>query len=220
MRRLYLVRHSPAAWPEAEPGYRGWSDAGLSETGAREAERVAGWFAGRFAGRAADVEGRISPVYTSDLARAVETARAIASVAGSSGLRVREGLREISFGEWEGRSHGELMLDGPETYRRWLEDPFSVSPPGGEGFGDFARRVKDTFSQILAEGPGDARAVLVGHGGSLRVILCDLLGMPDENHWRVRLDHSSISLIEFSGDTPVLRALNDTSHLGDDGDSP
>ncbi|MGI8650327.1 MAG: histidine phosphatase family protein [Rubrobacter sp.] len=207
MKRLYLVRHSPAGWLETEPRYRGWSDAGLSGRGREEAKRLAKEFAG--------VRGTsaVFAVYTSDLERAVETAQGIASATGGGEPKIREGLREISFGGWEGCSHEELVSGGSEVYRAWLKDPLQVAPPGGEGFGEFVGRVRDAIDGIVRDEPEEAEIVLVGHGGSLRVILCGLLGMPDENHWRLRLDHSSVSIVEWSGDLPVLCSMNDLSHL-------
>ncbi|WP_119067129.1 histidine phosphatase family protein [Rubrobacter indicoceani] len=202
MRRLYLVRHAPANWPEARPCYRGSSDVPLSEAGRAEARQLA-----RRLGK--DV-GRI---YTSDLARARQTARAAADRTGA-GVSVVRGLGEMDFGAWEGRSHAELLADGCPVYRRWLDKPFEVAPPGGEGFGEFCRRVRAAFRSVMeAEPEREGTVVLVGHGGSLRVILTDLLGMPKEMHFRLRVDHSSLSIVEWSGPVPVLCGLNDVSHL-------
>lgn len=201
MKRLYLVRHAPADWPESEPCYRGWSDAGLSVRGRREAASLAGRFAH---------EG-LDAVYSSDLRRARQTADGIADALGLR-TKIVEGLREMNFGDWEGRSHAELSGGG--HYDRWVADFFNVSPPGGESFGDFVRRVRVGMTEILRCEPDRASVAVVGHGGSLRVVMCDLLGMPEGNHWRIRQDHSSVTLFEWAGEIPVLHYLNDLSHLG------
>lgn len=201
--RLYLVRHAPAAWPESldggGPRYRGRSDAPLSPAGRLEARTLGKRFLGE----------RLDAVFASDLRRAVETAERLA---GGTPVREVPDLAEYSFGLWEGRSHEELLREGSPEYRAWLEDPFSVAPPKGETFREFAARVEAAMEEPLRTAR-DGRVALVGHGGPLRLALGKLLGLPRKNGWRLRLDRSGVSVVEWAGELPVLCLLNDLSHL-------
>jgi alpha-ribazole phosphatase len=205
VKRLHLVRHAPAEWPEGEePRYRGSSDAPLGERGRWEARLLAGRFAAE----------EIDAVYASDLTRARETAEGISAPLGLP-VRLRPGFRELDFGEWEGASHEELLRRAGERYTGWLASPERVAPPGGETLVELQERVERSFEVLVDASEGEGGVVLVGHGGPLRLILCRLLGMPPGNHWRLGLEHSSVTTLEGAGpdSEPVLRAFNDRSHL-------
>ncbi|BBL81146.1 phosphoglycerate mutase [Rubrobacter xylanophilus] len=198
--RLLLVRHAPAGWPQ-EPRYRGWSDAPLGEEGLRAARLLAR----RVAEEAPDA------VYASDLSRASGTAREVSSRLGVP-LHLRGGLREMAFGEWEGLSHREVLGRDPERYRRWLVDPFGTAPPGGESAAACLARAWEVLEEIRESLPAGSSAVVVSHGGTLRLLLCRLLGMPPANHFRLRLDYCGITTVDWESE-PVLSGLNDLSHL-------
>jgi broad specificity phosphatase PhoE len=199
--RLLLVRHAPADWPEGEPRYRGWSDAPLGERGLREARLLAERLA---------TEG-VEALYSSDLLRASQTAREVSSRLGVP-PRLRRGLRELCFGDWEGLSHREILRRDPGRYRRWLADPFGTAPPGGESAAGCLRRAREVLEEVRGRCPAGT-AALISHGGTLRLLLCHLLGMPPENHPRLRLDHCGITTVDW-GPVPVLAGMNDLSHLG------
>jgi alpha-ribazole phosphatase/probable phosphoglycerate mutase len=106
-------------------------------------------------------------IFTSDLTRARQTAEAIAH---HFGLEVvpRPGLREISFGEWEGLSWTEIETRDPERARRWVEEYPYFPAPGGETFECFRTRVCREI-EFLAERAEQLPAVVVTHAGFLRV---------------------------------------------------
>ncbi|MGH3087512.1 MAG: histidine phosphatase family protein [Rubrobacteraceae bacterium] len=210
MRRLFLVRHALAESPE---GYVGWSDPPLGERGVREA---------RLIGERLSKEVSIKAVYSSDLSRSVETA---AEVARRAGVRARERkfLREMRFGEWEGKPHEKLVKEDAKRYAAWVSDPERARPPGGETFAELRGRVYRGFEEITNEVDREfgeeVGIAVVAHGGPLRLIACRLLGMPPENHWRLALARSGVTTFEWSArngtpSLPVLRAFNDLSHLG------
>ncbi len=110
MTSIYLVRHGQTAWNREEI-FRGRTDVPLDETGLRQAELAAEYFKGM----------EICGVYSSPLSRAWETARKIAQL---HNLKVEplEGIIDLSFGNWESRSHKEIQRNDKETYRLWRED--------------------------------------------------------------------------------------------------
>jgi probable phosphoglycerate mutase len=144
--RLWLVRHGATSWSKAGR-LNGWTDVPLNEGGRLQARRLAGELAGRsFAG-----------VWTSDLSRSVETATL--SIAG--GVHDRR-LRELDFGELEGRTWEECPTEARESLVSF--DDFQA--PGGESVAQLRRRVLE-FTMALREG----EHLVFTHGGVIRLLL-------------------------------------------------
>ena len=195
--RWLLVRHGRAAAPR--PGaYAGWSDVPLDTGAVPGLRRLA-------AGLAAQP---LALAYSSDLERARDTA-ALLLEGREPGppLRLDADLRELHFGAWEGSTYAEIAArpGGPAVLAG------TGAPPGGESLADLAARTGRFLERLRRETPdASAGAVLiVAHGGPLRLLLCHLLGLPPEAHWRFRVDHGSVSEVHWNAATgPVLCALN------------
>lgn len=106
-----------------------------------------------------------------------------------------ERLREIHFGAWEGRSPLELMADGSQALQDWLHNPAQYLPEGGEHFGDFRARVLDAWVDILRSYQGE-RVLLVTHAGVIRVILSQVLRIPDERLLALNVEYASLSTLQ------------------------
>ncbi|HEY8348138.1 MAG TPA: histidine phosphatase family protein [Symbiobacteriaceae bacterium] len=192
MMRLYLIRHG-----EAEGNHEGrclgWDPVPLTDRGRRQAQALAR--------RLATVP--LSGVYSSDLHRALETARAIAA---PHGLPVvpRCGLRELHFGAWAGLTYAEMRERDADRLERWLAAPDEVAPPGGETH-------RQLLERVLAALPRTDAAVVVTHGGPIRVLLSHWLGC---SFWSLSVAPASLTEIEWDGKRllKVIR-LGDTSHL-------
>ena len=199
--RLILVRHGETDWNKARR-YQGHTDLELNDIGVWQAERL----------RERLAEDGIDVVCSSDLRRALATAQVIAS---NRGLKVIpcKSLREIDFGEFEGMTFEEIQSRYPD----WVPTNFDFSAHQGESLDELASRV-GSFISNLAEGYSDEKTVLVvSHGGTLRIMLCLLIGISTERWWQIRLDSASITIIEGKVGEAVLRLLNDTCHLEDEG---
>ena len=154
MTTLLLVRHGETDW-NRDGRWQGHSDTHLNELGRQQAERLAG--------ELSDVD----VVYSSDLARARETAGILAERLGLE-VRLDPRLRERSFGAWEGLTVDEIEAAFQEDHRRWQ----SGDGPGAddaEAFDAFAARVDSFLQEILPLHP-DENVLIVGHGGPIRVI--------------------------------------------------
>ena len=149
-RRLWLVRHGPTG----AKGMCGWTDlpADLSDVAALNRLSMA---------------LPLAPVVSSDLRRAVATADAVAD--GRPRLPHEPGLREMSFGEWEMRTHAECERADPVLARLMWDEPGVHAPPGGEGWDAFAARVGATVERLLARGWGPEGGGERG-GGDLIVV--------------------------------------------------
>src|SRR5689334_9522655 len=118
--RLLLVRHGATTATE-EDRFSGSSGADLSDEGR--------WQAARLGERLAKLP--ITAIYASPLSRALDTARVIGRCCAME-PRVRDGLREIGHGHWEGMKRGDVARAFADEYAAWSEDPFTFAPEGGE----------------------------------------------------------------------------------------
>jgi len=201
---ILLARHGETEW-NAIRRVQGWTDIPLSEKGLAQAEALAE--------RLSRVP--LAAVYSSDLARAAQTAAPTAARLGLTVQTVPE-LREKGFGEWEGLTQADLERDYPELWHRYhvLRD-LDALVPGGETWPQVQERLSAALGRILAAHPGPDEAVLlVGHGGSGRMVILEALQAPLPTLLRLHLDNASLSRLDFrgSGDSRVV-LLNDTSHL-------
>lgn len=157
MVRLILVRHGSTALSE-QGRYQGRIDVSLTSRGIHEAEEL-----GR---RWNSME--IDALWSSDLRRARQTA-AIAFPGQSTRLDPR--LREIDFGEFDGRTYEQNREQFGQSFSDWLKDPASGKPPGGESLGELEARVASWLSEVAGdrEAPGDRLHMAVTHGGVIRV---------------------------------------------------
>lgn len=199
--QLFLVRHAEAVgtW---EGQLIGRSDPPLSPSGRRQAERIARRMAGLSIGR----------VFSSPQRRALATARRIACVHRLS-VVVRPELTELDFGEWEGRSWRTFAPRERRLHRAWLADPWSVSPPRGEPLRSLWFRV-GRFWRELRPTHREGATVVVGHGGSLRALLCVALELPRDAITRFTVSPGAISCLGWDADhTWVIRLNDDGSSL-------
>lgn len=153
--RILAIRHGETAW-NVETRIQGQLDIPLNPTGQWQAQRVAQALAG---------QDTIHAIYSSDLKRALETARAIATRTGAP-LRTHTGLRERGFGLFEGKTFVEIEHEWPEESRRWRQREPHWSPPQGESLLQLRERISKTLDELAAQHAGE-QIVLVAHGGVL-----------------------------------------------------
>ncbi len=205
MLRLYLVRHGQTAWNHIGR-IQGHSDVPLDEVGSQQAERVAHWLAQRLASRQS-----LHAVYSSDLQRAARTAQVIAERLNAP-LLLTPALRERDWGAWEGLTRDEVIERYPEHHFTYLYDPLGGTPPAAEPMTAFWERVQQ-FARMLYERYTEGELIVVGHGGSLRILLCDALAGDIQTYRRIRLDNAALSIIERVDGRIWVALLNYTGFL-------
>ncbi len=185
--KLYLVRHGEAEGSEGRAV--GHLDLPLSDLGARNMEALAASWQ------------RPSPIrlFASDLRRATDSARILAKRFGIEPPDpiIDARLREVSFGEWEGRAWDEVYESDRQRYDAWSERWWDLAPPGGESFADLAVRVLAWFQDIRDWGEGED-VIAVAHGGSIRALLVELLAIPRERAFDLQLSPARVSAVEIN----------------------
>ncbi len=207
-RRIHVVRHGVTIW-NRERRFQGHTDVPLSAEGEQQAERTAERLS----------ELPITSCFASDLARAFETARPIASKLGIDAHPVYD-LREANKGQLEGkyRDPDTGMLGDESHYHD--ENDIDARPPGGESMIDLGDRVR-RFMQDLSRHdpelpPGDI--LLVSHGGTMRALTAVMLELPMPAARSFHFDNCSVTTVQFRGDLPpLLLRFNDTGHLSENG---
>jgi probable phosphoglycerate mutase len=156
---------------------------------------------------------RPAAIYCSGLSRAYDTASLIeAAIPSHPELRIDGRLTEGHFGEWQGKTYDSLKIHDAARLAQWEADRERVAPPGGETLESIADRVKAAYADILAENEGKT-VIVVGHGGSLQVLLTLALGLPLEHYWQLWVSNASVSELRVDEWGAILHLLNDVGHL-------
>jgi probable phosphoglycerate mutase len=199
--RVYLVRHG-ATQRTAEGRFSGDVGVDLSDEGRWQATKL---------GERLRNEG-LTTVYASPLSRAAATAEIAARACGLS-ITLRDELREISHGHWEGLTRGEAEARFPDEYADWEEDPFTFAPAGGESGVAVLARALPALREIVTAHVG-GRILVVSHKATIRLLLSSLLGF-DARGYRDRLDQdpACLNVLDFRDAVRArLILFNDTSH--------
>ena len=204
--RIILARHGETSW-NVEGRYQGQGfDIPLSAEGRAQATAMGARLAGLDLAR----------VVSSPLLRAIQTTETALQACGDPSHLILQdaGLMEIHHGRWEGRLDAEIREQDAERRQAWRETPHLVCPPGGESFEDVLQRAWPAF-QTACEGLEEqATALIVGHDGVNRAILCRILGLPISRVWTFRQAPTCLNLLEGPDpDHLVVVRLNDASHL-------
>lgn len=203
---MFLVRHGATPNNEAHPpriqGRR--ADPPLSAAGQAQARAAAAALAGV----------RLAAVYSSTLARARETATAIAAPHGLD-VETIDALVECDVGQWEGRTWEDVAASEPAEYAAFRRDPARNPYRGGENLEQVLDRVAPTFRALAADRPGQSLAV-VAHNIVNRVWLAELLEIPLARARDVVVQHNGgISLVEWRGKRGKVLMLNASFHLAE-----
>jgi broad specificity phosphatase PhoE len=197
---LVFIRHGTSTWND-ERRIQGQLDPPLSEKGRDQARKLGARF------RDTQVDG----FYSSDLARARETAAAIAEVIGQS-PEFRPELREVALGEWEGLQRADIMARYPEQWEQWSEHPSWDIVPGGEGTDAFESRVGAAIEGLI-ERHRSGRVLVVTHGGVIQVALLRVVGRSSNGLFPFTINNTSLTVLQGTADRLVVGRVNDTCHL-------
>ena len=157
MKTIFLVRHGETL-ANREGILQGWSNNPLDDTGEKQASALV-----TRASRVPLAEARgIKPV-------------------------VLPGLREVSFGKWDGHPMREIQEKDPETLRDLFLKPARVQLDAEEDLFASQKRGWETFTKLVEDMEPDTNILCVSHGGLIRLLVCSLLDIPIDNMWKLSL---------------------------------
>lgn len=195
--RLLLVRHADIA-PQYAGQYVGSTDVPAEPHGLQQARQVAELVQATRPGRC----------FCSPLLRARQTAELICDLTGLE-IRVDEDIREVDFGQWEGRKFEQIAADDPEAVDRWADFSEAFTFPGGESVGDFLTRIRRAARRFATD---PAEVVLaVTHAGVIRGMICHFLGLHPRHYLLFNVRHAACTTIDLYGGKGVLSGLNEQS---------
>ncbi len=198
LKEILLLRHGETDW-NIQRRFQGGTDIPLNSNGKQQAavlrETISSW--------------NPDVIWVSPLQRAVKTAELLTD-GKPDRITVVDDLREISFGDWEGKSIDVLRTSDP-LFNEWQDEPFLKAIPNSEPTDEVflrVRRVLKTVTECDAE-----RLLIVSHGGTLRVLLAEALGISLKATWKnFLLSNCSLSGLTYSRGKFVLCFYNDRLH--------
>lgn len=206
MIKIIFTRHGETLW-NIEGRVQGAMDSPLTQKGVMQARRL---------GLRLQKEG-ITRIYSSDLPRAKATADEIRQELGLEEIMLHPALRELSFGDWEGKNWWDLRQLYPELFTIWDTGPHQVQIPEAESMWEVTDRAWKFVQELPRLHDGETLCV-VTHGMTLQLIVKKALGIPVEQWEGVPWQHNTaVNIFEFYEDgqiKPIL--LADHTHLEDD----
>lgn len=187
-----------------EKRFQGATDIPLSDKGRAQARRVAAHLKDK----------PLDAIYSSPLGRALDTAK---EVAGYHGLEVGivDDLQEINMGEWAGKTWDQIRKIWPDLEKSWSADPYtSDPPPSGEDYREFQNRCIRALDRIAAAHERSHQVAVVCHGGVIRAVMNEILGLAWNTRGKIYSQNCSITRLRWqAGGTVVIDGFNDSCHL-------
>lgn len=201
--RLLLVRHGETDWNRAGK-FQGQIDVPLNDNGREQARQAAEFLK--------DV--KLDFAISSSMLRPKETAEIILKYHGDLQLELRDELREISHGLWEGKFESEIEASYPGLLEEWKISPENVQMPEGENLEQVWTRAIAAWREIVQSVSGTG--IVVAHDAVNKALLCHLFNLEPEHFWKFKQGNGAVSVIDYPhgpDGLPVLQAMNITTHL-------
>ena len=182
---LDLLRHGETADGAI---YRGRTDSLLTGQGRLQMEQTLNVYA---------QQNQWQAVCSSPLQRCLHVARDFADQQGIS-LMEDTRLQELDFGVWEGQTLEQVWRDYPQQSELFWQHPDKYPPPGGESIQVLQQRLGQFLEELYQS--EYQQLLLVTHGGVIRALIADVLGISPDRWSALQLDNGSLSRIAFGID--------------------
>jgi len=189
-KNLYLMRHGAT---EMSGRYVGSTDVPLSVSGVKQVKKTANILKDK----------SISRVFCSPMQRCRQTYDLLRL---NCQFEFDQLLREIDFGRWETKNFQEICQSDEKLINNWANNPENFSFPGGEALSAFQERVS-TFKKRLDDCL-DEDILVVAHGGTIRYLLCYLLGLPTEKYLLFQVEPGSFTSLQLYSEGAILTGFN------------
>ena len=201
MKKLILVRHVVTNDNE-HAKLSGHIDSKVSEQGKKQIEKLTDYLKNE----------KIDKIYTTTSSRTKETVKYLAEI-NKIDIQESEDLKEISFGDFEGKDFKEIQKNYPDEFNKMISQGYEYKYPNGESLIECYERVSKEIKLILEYNGKDSTILVCSHAGTIRNILTCLISDTFEYHWNFKIDNASVSIVEVDNGFAVIDRLNDTSFL-------
>lgn len=198
--KLIAIRHGETEWNK-EGREMGQLDSPLTKHGIQQAKAIAKRLS----------HYQFAALYSSDLGRAVHTAKIISDITGVD-LTIDIDLRERHMGIFQGLTNVQMAEQFPKEYEKFRAIGQVYQIPNGESGLQRLDRSMRVLSEI-ANRHLNATIVVVTHGGFLMGFFEYVLGLEPGNSWRFKKQNASYNSFDYDGRKWSLETWNDTSHL-------
>ncbi|KAA3643090.1 MAG: phosphoglycerate mutase [Chloroflexi bacterium] len=175
----------------------------LNEKGVKQAEAVAKYLE----------EMPVKAVYSSPLARTMETAKPIAAVHKLKVVK-RPGLIEMDYGGWEDKSLKQLRRR--KLWKTVQNAPSRMRFPEGESFAEAQQRIATELETLVGMHKDRDLIVCVGHSDMIKLALAYYMGLALDNFQRIMVSPASISTVHLSANHSFIANVNQRVQLLDE----
>ena len=201
MLTIYLTRHGLTEW-NVNRRMQGWGNGELTEKGINDAKAL-----GK---RLKEVP--IDKVYSSSSKRAYETAQYIIGDREISLIQMDD-LREINFGDWDGRIREEIEAEYPDEFKVFWETPHLYNRNSGETFEHVRKRAIRALEHIIEENK-EGTVLIVTHSIFLRVLMTYIKDIPLSDVFKsTPPGNTSLFKLEVTDGELKLIFENDMQHV-------
>ncbi|MDO5010071.1 MAG: histidine phosphatase family protein [Intestinibacter bartlettii] len=201
MKKLILVRHVLTEDNKLAK-LSGHIDSKVSEEGKLQIKEITDFLKNE----------KIDRIYTTTSSRTKETVKYLAEI-NSIEVQESEDLKEISFGDFEGKDFKDIQKNYPDEFNKMIEEGYEYTYPNGESLIDCFERVSKEIQCILDDADENETILVCSHAGTIRNVLTYLISNTFEYHWNFKIDNASVSVVEIDNGFAVINKLNDTSFL-------
>lgn len=198
--KIYLIRHGETEW-NITGRWQGILDPPLNETGREQAQKLAAHLKDK----------PIQAIYSSDLSRAFNTAKALADALGLSPITDKR-LRELHIGIFQGLTKPEIIQKYPEEFEAFIAQPFEHRISEGESRRQLQARMLEAWQDMTARNDIQELAIIT-HGGAIKMLMTALFPLQRDNFEAQDFPNVSITLLERRGEGWQIAALASTPHL-------
>ena len=189
-KELYLLRHGDTG---LQGRYVGSTDAPLTKMGIDQVRKTGGVLQGK----------GIEKIVCSPMLRCRQTLEQLSL---QCTCQFDDLLREIDFGRWEGKNFAEIAQIDKDLVASWVSEPDTFSFPGGESLIAFQKRVATFKAQL--ENMVEDTVLIIAHGGTIRHLLCLLLGLESDKYLLFDVKPGCFCSIRFFAEGGMLTGFN------------
>lgn len=202
--KIYITRHGETLW-NIEGKFQGSQNSDLSERGVENAKKLGKSLASIDFDR----------IYSSPLGRAFETAKYIRGDKDTE-IVVKNSLKEMSFGIWEGMENSKVEELYPEEKHYFWNEPHMYSPvEGGESYQELIERASNVLNEIIENESGE-NILIVAHAAVIKAMFIGIKNLQLEDFWSPPfLVNNCLSILEVNENGMELILEADVSCLED-----